>query len=307
MLRYLALTMAMIIVGTSVTISRYLALELPVFLITLLRFSVAMLCLLPFAPSALKRLSSVGFKTHRILVAQAFFGVVVFSVALLFGLRFIDANKAGIITATTPAMIYLLSIMLLGEKRNRLHDASIAAAVIAILFLNIDMKSFDTGKQMQWEALLGAILILIAVFGEALFTIFRKPISESVSPMDNTIAVTFWALIMMLPLGVWDFTNHHIDLSPRHMAAIVYMGALVTVVAFLLWFYGVGQVPAGTASAFTAFIPLSAVFSANLLLNESLEWKDSVALVLVLLGIYLGVRAEQKIVLLVRQETTSVK
>jgi len=218
-----------------------------------------------------------------------------FSIALLFGLRFVDANKAGIITATTPAMIYLLSIVLLGEKRNRFHDGSIAAAVLAILFLNIDASGFNgnSGHGM-WENLFGAVLVLMAVFGEALFTIFRKPISGAVSPIDNTIAVTFWALIMMLGPGVWEYMDHHIFLKPHHIASILYMGVLVTVAAFLLWFYGVGKVPARTASAFTAFMPLSAVFSAGLLLNETLEWKDGVALVLVLFGIYLGALAERK-------------
>lgn len=129
---YLQLTLAMIIVGSSVVVGKLIVVSVPVFLASGLRFGIASIVLVPLLIK-LEGIPSLCRKDLFILFLQALTGVFGFSICLLYGLKFTGAAESGIITSTTPAVIGLISFIFLKEKLGRNNILGIVLAVLGII------------------------------------------------------------------------------------------------------------------------------------------------------------------------------
>lgn len=232
---YLELSLAMVIVGSSVVVGKLVVATFPVFLASALRFAIASLILVPL----LWQRESISLILTRhdwsILFLQAFTGVFLFSIFLLYGLKFTNAAEAGIITSTTPAVVGIISFLFLKEHLSTPKVLGIGFAVGGVLLINVLGTTLDITRGLL--PLLGNILVFGAVIGEALFTIFRKAASNNVSPLRMATVVSVIGLLLFLPLAVYeavafDFTA----VSWVEWLPILYYGIIVTVVGFILWF-----------------------------------------------------------------------
>lgn len=268
---YIELTLAMVIVGSSVVIGKLIVASFPVFLASALRFSIASIILVPLLLIREGKNVVIGKRDWFILFLQAFAGVFLFSIFLLYGLKFTGAAEAGIITSTTPAVVGVISFLFLKEKLMFNKVVGIALAVCGVLLINVLGRILDTGSGTF--SLYGNILIFGAVVGEALFTIFRKLSSNIISPLRTATLMSLLGLAMFFPFALYeavqfDFSNTTIlDWTP-----VFYYGIVVTVIAFILWFQGVTKVSASVAAVFTGIMPISAVLLSYIILGEPFAW-----------------------------------
>ena len=108
---------------------------------------------------------------------------------------------------------------------------------------------------------------------EALFTIFGKVLSDRLSALAIATFVSVFGFVMFLPFAVYealwfDFSQP----TATDWMYIVYYGAVVTVIGFVLRYYGVSKVPASTSAVFTGVIAVSALFLSYLFLKEAFQW-----------------------------------
>src|SRR3954452_25015959 len=102
------LALSMSLVGSYVALSKPLAAAIPVFLLAWLRFGIGGLAMLhwlrkpageaPFTP-----------RTRRLLFLESFLGNFLFSICMLFGVSMTTAVSAGVIMASIPAVVALMS------------------------------------------------------------------------------------------------------------------------------------------------------------------------------------------------------
>lgn len=280
---YLQLALAMVLVGGSVVTGKLVIASFPVFLASELRFMLGCLILTPLLLKT-EGFKSIGKKDGLVLFLQALTGVFLFSILLLYGLKFTSAVAGGIIASTTPALIGLISVLFLKERLTLNVGTGIAFSLIGILIINLLESSTNTTSGSA--PLLGNLLILGAVIGEALFVIFPKVLSNRVSALGTATWVNVLGLVMFMPFALYEAGDF--DFAAVSLTAwlpIFYNGILLTVIAFLLWFQGVVKVPASTAAVFTSLMPLSALLFSYFVLNEPLAWVHGVGVLCVLLGI----------------------
>jgi drug/metabolite transporter (DMT)-like permease len=130
------------------------------------------------------------------------------------------------------------------------------------------------------------MLVFGAVVGEALFTIFRKILSQAVSPLATATFMSVLGFFMFLPFSIYEACNFDFTaISLIDWLPIFYYAIVVTVIAFILWFQGVSKVPASTAAVFTGIIPISAVFLSVIVLSEPVSLRHIFAVLCVFLGI----------------------
>ncbi len=289
---YAELTLAMAIVGSSVVVGKLIVDRFPVFLANGLGLAVAVAILVPLLLGLEGGFPAVGKKDLLVLFLQAFTGIFLFRVLLLYGLTLTTAAESGIITSTTPAVTGLIAFLFLGEKLGLNTWAGIVLAVLGILAINVAGTTVEAGRGPS--PLLGNLLVFGAVVGEALFTIFAKVASGRTTPLATSTAASVFALLMFLPFSVreargFDFSG----LSLADWVPVIYYGVFVTVVAFFLWFRGVSKVPASTAAVFTGVLPVSALLLSYLVLDEPAQGSHLVGIACVLLGIFLISRAPE--------------
>jgi len=268
---YTQLTLAMMIVGSSIVVGKLVIVNFPVFLAAGLRFAVGSIALLPLLLWQEGTHFPVSKRDWFISFLQALTGAFLFTIFLFFGLRFTNAVEAGIITSTTPAVVGLLSFLFLREKLSLNKNIGITLAVCGVLLSTVaSTLPNTTGGAIPW---LGNLLIFATVVGEALFTIFRKLLPKTISPLFTATMMSVFSLILFLPPAIYEGINFDFSGVPSAgWLAIVYYGVVVTAISFILWFQGVSKVQASTAAVFTGVMPVSAVIFSYIILHEPFQW-----------------------------------
>lgn len=283
---YLELSSAMILVGSSVVVGKMIVSTFPVFLASSLRFGLASVIFIPVLAGVAKGVPSIGKRDWLVIFLQAFTGVFLFSILLLYGLKLTSAAEAGIVTSTTPAVIAVISIAFLGEKVSRRLTVGILLTVLGIIAINTLSEASRQGS--AGISVLGTLLILGAVIGEALFTVLRKASSNQVTPTLAAALVSLVGFMMFVPFSIIEVKVSGFSLgavSLQQWLPIIYYAVVVTVIAFILWFRGVSKVPASRAAVFTGLLPISAVVLSYVILGEAFHWSHLIGGTMVIGGI----------------------
>lgn len=276
------LTLAMVIVGSSVVAGKYMIVELPIFLASALRFAFAAALIVPLQ-YIMEGWPRVSRRSLCIMAAQAACGGFLFNVLLLSGLRTTTAAAAGIITSTTPAAMGLMGLVLMGERPTRRGLAGIVLAVGGVLAVNLH----GIGDGLGGSTLAGNMLVLGAVLAEAAFLLLRKTVPEPLSPLAVSTLMTVFGLVFFTPAALYQAQGFDFGaVGAGSWLTVAYYGVVVTVAAYLFWFSGVTQVSAQTAGVFTAVMPVSAVVLSALVLGEAITAGHLAGAGLVLGGIW---------------------
>lgn len=277
---YLCLSVSMILAGSSVVAGKSLVQEFPVFLASGLSLLIALVVLVPVSLIRYGLKIPVSLKTASILFLQAFTGTFLFRVFLFFGLKHTSAAAGGLITSSAPAIVGLLAFMVLREKLPWNKILGIAFTVIGIVIINVTGASGGNSSSLA-----GNILVLLAVTGEAMFSILSKITENTIPPVLKTTIVCFFALLCFIPFSIYDLSYFDITRADyKTWLTITYYGLFVTVIAFVLWFRGISETPAGTSAVFSGLMPLSSILFSSLILSESILFPHFLSLFMILLG-----------------------
>lgn len=279
---YFDLATAMIIVGSSIVVGKIVASQFPIFMALMLRFLIA----LPVLFWMCHRSQTLYLPPRRVLgrvFLQALFGVFLFNVLMLAGLRFTSASQSGLLASTTPALIAILGWLLLRERISRYEWGGVGLTVAGIFIINLIGGSGS--RPLDGQALLGNALVLGAFTCEALFTIFRKT-SQEVPPMLGALLVTCFGFLLSLPVGMIEFIQFDLRaITPQHVLVLLYSGVFVSALAYFLWFRGLENASTSAAGILTGLLPISAVVLSTLFLSEAFTLVHLLGLLMVLSAI----------------------
>jgi drug/metabolite transporter (DMT)-like permease len=284
-LAYLALAASMAIVGGYVGFSKALVIVFPVFLLAGLRFAIAAVAMAPWLrrPADEALLDARG---RRLLFLESFFGNFLFSIFMLYGMRQSSALAAGVIMAALPAVVALLSWLLLGERIGARIAAAIACAITGIALVAL---ARDAEGELASGSLAGSALLLAAVTCEALYVVIGKKLTASLGPKRISALINLWGLVLVAPLALWQL----VDFSPRYIDAsywvLLFVYAIAaSVVTVWLWMTGMRHVPAASAGIFTVFLPVSAAAVGVAFYGERFTTMQVAAFALALGGVMLA-------------------
>lgn len=294
---YACLALSMAMVGTSMTANKFIVGDVPVMLAGFFRFLAATVFMVGFTLLIDGKLPKLDRRTQVILAAQTFFGSFLFTVLTLYGVDMTTAMVSGIVLAATPAVVAIMS-WVLGDRLSRIAWMGVLLTIGGVLVVNL----FDSASEADARRpVLGAILIFLAVVSEALYTMFARLIASNGSVLGITSWYSIYGTLMFLPFALASVRDISLsDIPQSAWIAMIYMGVVPGASAVLLWFYGLRHVPASIAGAFTGVMPISAVLSAWLVLNEEIAWPHVLGITLVLIGIVMvarsrGTKVERKL------------
>ncbi|MED4072245.1 DMT family transporter [Priestia endophytica] len=280
---YVQISLAMMIVGSSVVAGKLIISSFPVFLASELRFIVASLILVPVLLWKEKRFPRIERSIFGILFLQALTGVFLFNIFMLYGLKFTTAVEAGIITSTLPAVIGVIAVLFLKEKLSRTKMIGILLAVVGVLFMNL-----MSGEGSNVSSLLGNSLIIGSILTEALFISLGKAISHKVTPLTISTMMSVFGFILFLPFSIYEgmsFSFSSVDMMD--WMNILYFGVVVTVLAFLLMYQGLTKVSASSAGVLTSVLPLSTVVLSFLILKEEILISHLLGMLFIIAAIFI--------------------
>ena len=285
----------MSLVGSYVALSKPLVVALPVFLLAWLRFGIGGAAMLHW----LKKPSGevpMTTQTKRLLFLESFLGNFLFSICMLYGVSMTGAVTAGVVMATIPAVVALMSWAFLGERIGLRTWAAVVCAVVGVTLVSISKQELFAPVSVGLEAtlttkntVLGTFLLLGAVICEAAYAVIGKKLVGAMSPKRITALINLWGFVLVTPLGIWaawqfDFYS----VSTPSWLLLVFYSLAASVWTVWLWMTGLKTIPAGRAGVFTVFLPVSAAAVGVVFLGENLSGLQALAFAVALLGVVLA-------------------
>jgi drug/metabolite transporter (DMT)-like permease len=216
------------------------------------------------------------------LIAASAMNLLVWNIATSLAVLYIPSGHASVLAYTMPLWVALLGFAVFGQRltaRLLLAIAIGAAAVVALMIPNF---------QSYARAPAGLFWGLFAGFCWAVGTFVVK---RTAWP-GMGLSLTFWQVVISLPpilLGalVIDGLPTHWP-STKALVATIYTGAVPMALGTAAWFALVKLLPAQVAALSSIAIPIVAIVSGVLLLDEPLSVLQAIAIASTVLSLWLA-------------------
>lgn len=292
---YACLALSMSLVGSYVALSKPLVAAIPVFLLAWLRFAIGGLAMLHWLRKPTNE-APMTRQTKRLVFLESFLGNFLFSIFMLFGVSLTSAVSAGVIMASIPAVVALLSWAFLRERIAPRIWAAVGCAALGIGLLGVAQAGAGThasggstpgaGAAAAW---LGNLLVFGAVLCEASYAVIGKKLTGTLGPKRITSLINLWGFALVTPFGIhaalrFDFSA----VQPGIWALLVFYSLAASIWTVWLWMTGLKVVPAAQGGVFTVMLPVSAALVGVFALGERLGALQLLAFALALAGVLLA-------------------
>ena len=197
----------MSLVGSYVAFSKPLAAVIPVFLLAWMRFGIgamAMVRWLKKPPSE----PALTPQTKRLLFLESLFGNFLFTLCMMYGVSLTSAVYAGVIMASIPAVVALMSWSFLGERIGWRIWVSIGMGGCGIALLALSGTTVHNGmvassapRLTDFQTALGVLLLFGAVLCEAAYSVIGKRLTQAMGPKRITSLINLWGFALSTPMG----------------------------------------------------------------------------------------------------------
>lgn len=283
----LLLVLATLLWGGNFVIGRAIAGDIPPVLLAFLRWCLAFVFFLPIVYKRTKKEWPLIKKQWPIVLVMALTGVACFNTLVYIGLYDTTSINASLMNSSTPIMIYILSFIFLKERLSKYQLIGTFISLLGVLFI-LTKGSLDTLLSFTFNK--GDLLVLMAVFCWAIYSLLVKQYATKLPGYSTFLVTIALGAIMLLPFTIYESltTTITINWSAETIGAILYVGIVASIIAFLSWNSGVVALGANKASIYLNFIPLFVAIFAVLFLEEQLLLSQVVGGLGVVCGVILS-------------------
>ncbi len=289
LLAYLSLAAVCLIWGTTYLALRIGVTQFPPFLFSLLRFSCA-------GPILLILVLTVGkqkWPDRKILLNQAVSGVLMITLGIsMVGWAevYISSGMAAIICSVMPIWTILINVIATkDEKPNWLIILGLTTGLSGIVLIFSEHLTEFSNTDYQ----VGIAITFISNLCWAIGSIFIKNKNQNTNPfMGAGLQMTFGA-VALIPLSLVfdDYSTIHWSTDVAY--SLSYMIIIGSVGAYACYSYAIKKLPMTLVSMYAYINPIVAVVLGWLVLNEKLNGRISLAILITIAGIYLVNRGYQ--------------
>jgi drug/metabolite transporter (DMT)-like permease len=244
-----------------------------------LRYGVAFLCLLPFAlrPGrlpALRQLPAAAWG-RLILLGLLFYSFT--QGAQFLSLVYLPAATVSLLLSFTTILVALLGVSLLGERPTARQWGGSALYLFGIMFY------FYPLPDLQGQGL-GLLVAGVGVLANALSSILGRHVNRSGELDPTTITVVTMGIGAAALLLAGLLVQGLPPLSLRHWGIVVWLAVVNSAFAFTLWNLTLRTLSAVESSIINNTMLFQIALLAWLLLDEHLNWRQLVGMVLAMAG-----------------------
>lgn len=283
----LLLILATLLWGGNFVIGRAVSGDIPPITLAFLRWIVAFLVFFPIAYQRTKKEWPVLRQHWGAVIVLALTGVAAFNTLVYIGLHYTTSINASLMNSSTPIIIYILSFIFLKEHLTKFQLLGTFLSLAGVLFI-ISGGSLQSLLSFSFNK--GDLIVVVAVVCWSVYSLLIKKYA-GILPGYSTFLVTIAiGAIMLLPFAVYEqlTSSQAIVWNASTIVAIIYVGIIASIVAFLSWNTGVVSLGANKAGIYLNFIPLFATIFAVLFLNEQLLLAQIIGGIAVIAGVFIS-------------------
>jgi drug/metabolite transporter (DMT)-like permease len=219
-------------------------------------------------------------------------GVLGYGISLGFqltGTKLSTAANGSVITAATPAFVYLFAWLLLKERVTRRRLFALLVSTVGVLAV-IDPSQAQINSQL-W---LGNLLLVGAAVTWALYSVLVRQATRTIDTLPFTLIAFMGGMLFALPATTWELSTQPISaISVPLVAGVLYLGIVSMAISAYLWNRAFKLLEAGVASLTFFAQPIVGAGLGALFLNEQLTSLFIAGTALILLGLWLAARDDR--------------
>jgi drug/metabolite transporter (DMT)-like permease len=253
--------------------------DIPALTFAGLRYSLAFLCLLPFAlrPASLAPLRCLSRRGWGRLIALGFLFYTITQGSAFLGLAHLPAVTVSLLLSFTPVIVALLGIPLLAEQPT-------APQWIGVLVNVVGAVIYFYPVSLSATQIVGLTIVAVGVLANAGSSVLGRRINRErdLSPLMVTIVSMGSGAATLLVTGV--LFHGCPQLEPAHWAIIGWLAVVNTAFAFTLWNHTLRTLTAAESSIINNTMLIQIAILAWLFLGERLTGREMVGMALAGVG-----------------------
>lgn len=282
---YLALTIAMLVWGSSFIALKYAFMSYDSMWVIFWRLVFGSLFFALFIP----KMNLPAFRAQDL---GALLGMALLEPCLYFvfeskAIENTTASQAGMISSMLPVMVALLAVWILKERLKARTLLGFLLAMGGAVGLSLTSEGSDYAP----NPLLGNFLEFIAMMCAAFYTILVKHLSQRYNALFLTGFQTIVGALFFGILTLFNPLGEPMNRGELHTGAILatlYLGVVVSFIGYGLYNYSLSKVKASLAAGFTNLIPLFSLLLGYLLLGETLNAMQGIACAVIFIGVLIA-------------------
>lgn len=232
-------------------------------------------------------------KKHLLLLAACgMFGVAINQLFFFHGLNLSSSINSGIIMATNPILVVILSFFILKERITLTKSVGILLGTSGAILLTL---TAGTGKG---DSVLGDTFLFINAASYAIYLVIAKPLMKKYSPLTViTYVFTFGVgFVLLYPPTLTELATNDFGVIPTEAwIKIIYVVVGVTFLTYLLTMYGLKFLSPSVSSAYIYIQPVLVMVFAYLLsalgaaddYTGTITWQKIFYMLLIFAGVYI--------------------
>jgi drug/metabolite transporter (DMT)-like permease len=259
------------------------------------RFAIACLMLVPLAwkmDGGLPRLTRQQLLATLALGAT---GIFIYNIGFFGAVSRMPAGRSALFVALNPIVTALALALFFRERLGAMKwlGIAIAFAGAAVIITRGDIAGalHDLSQSLG----MGELMMFSAISSWAAYTIIGRQALKGLSPIAATTYASLWGLLMLaaaspLEWRAWEAAH----LTWPAVAAIVYLGAFGTVIAFVWYYEGIRAIGPARTAVFNNLVPVFGIALGAVLLDEPVLVSMVVGGALVIAGVSLTNRQPER-------------
>lgn len=280
---YVLLMLAPLFMASNVVIGRAASDTVPPVGLAFWRWLLAVLILLPFAWSGLRRHLPTLRREWRAVLALGAIGMGICGSFVYVGLEHTTATNAGLLYAVSPVLIVIIAAIWLGERVTALQAAGIALALLGVVVI---LTAGRPGAILTLDVNVGDLWVLGAVVGWAVYSVLlrRFPVAMPTIPLFAAIAGA--GVICLAPFYAAEtLAGAPVRFTVETLVSVAALALVASVLAFSSYQKGVAVIGPSRAGPFMYLMPVYGAVLAVIFLGEQFELFHAVGLALIVPGV----------------------
>lgn len=257
--------------------------DIPPMALSFGRWVIAFLLLLPFAGKWMWRDRARYWQHRWLLVRVSLIGVAAFNTLVYLGLHTTTAANGLLLNSVIPVLIVLFGAVFYRHRLRRIQAFGLAISCVGVLTIIV---------HGQWARLValefsgGDVIVFIAMMCWALYTLWLRSLPADVNRIGLMGIQILIALCALFPLCAWEaIGGARPSWNTASVLALLYVGVVPSVLAYLLYMHGVARAGAARAGLFIHLVPVYGALLSVVFLGESLHLYHAVGIALILTGL----------------------
>ena len=287
---YFILLLAPLFWGAAFGITKHALTELPPITLSALRFTIAGLVMAAWV-STRREWDWPLIKRHwRGLFTLGLTGAFLYNYFFATGLQYTSSLNAALVVVVNPVFTACAAVLLLGEPWHWRIGFGVLLSLIGVttVVTQGNLEAIINQSFGQGEAIVSG-----AMFSWVIYTVVGKFVNKQVgSVLSTTVSTLIGAGLLCLAAVIEGGWQRIPAISMQTAGEVVFLALFSTIVAFVVFNWGVQQIGATKASSFINLMPVNAMWVAAVIYGEPILAPQLIGMALVLSGVILTNKAK---------------